>query len=286
LHAGAQHKEDEEDAVAVTRQVSLNNVHKGSVYAMDWQAEHQLLASGSNDKMLRICRPFNTDRDAMVGAALKGHSGTVRVLKFRPSGASSAAPLLASAGAGDCRPRLWDVQTESCQRVFSEHSATVQGLVWQDESVFVSGCEDGRLIAHDIRSATPVWSADLNAMVGSTRTISCLSLLGEEGLLGVGSAQGCLSVLREGRLLKDLSLHTADLRCLLPLHYHHTSLLLTASYDSTAALWSLPGLGLGEVSRLSGGHSDKLLSAAAFSRLPAVLTSGADGRVVLWTSST
>ena len=34
----------------------LENVHKGSVYAMDWHMRSQLLASGSNDKAIRVCR--------------------------------------------------------------------------------------------------------------------------------------------------------------------------------------------------------------------------------------
>lgn len=34
----------------------LENVHKGSVYAMDWHANSELLASGSNDKAIRISR--------------------------------------------------------------------------------------------------------------------------------------------------------------------------------------------------------------------------------------
>ncbi len=57
-----------------------------------------------------------------VGAALKGHTGTIRVMQFQPSSSSSASAsastagssasascLLASAGAGDFKPRLWDV---------------------------------------------------------------------------------------------------------------------------------------------------------------------------------
>lgn len=51
---------------------------------------------------------------------LKGHTGTVRAVKFRhfPSldHVSDYAPptdiLLASCGAGDFRPRLWDVSSE------------------------------------------------------------------------------------------------------------------------------------------------------------------------------
>lgn len=40
---------------------------------------------------------------------MKEHTGTIRVVKFLSEGSGGAA-LLASAGAGDCKPRLWDAQ--------------------------------------------------------------------------------------------------------------------------------------------------------------------------------
>ena len=43
---------------------------------------------------------------------MKGHTGTIRALSFQPQLYTATAPLLlASAGAGDNRPRLWDVTT-------------------------------------------------------------------------------------------------------------------------------------------------------------------------------
>lgn len=43
---------------------------------------------------------------------MKGHTGTIRTLSFQHQQYTASAPiLLASAGAGDNRPRLWDVAT-------------------------------------------------------------------------------------------------------------------------------------------------------------------------------
>lgn len=41
---------------AVTMSGEFLNVHKGSVYALDWLESQQLLVSGSNDKYLKICK--------------------------------------------------------------------------------------------------------------------------------------------------------------------------------------------------------------------------------------
>lgn len=85
----------------------LEDVHKGSVYAMDWHTGSKLLVTGSNDKYLRISRPLV----GRVCSALKGHTGTVRAVRFRSGpGISATDPLVLSAGAGDFRPRLWDVE--------------------------------------------------------------------------------------------------------------------------------------------------------------------------------
>jgi len=39
---------------AVRALVDFPEVHRGSVYALDWLQEDRLLASGSNDKLLKI----------------------------------------------------------------------------------------------------------------------------------------------------------------------------------------------------------------------------------------
>jgi WD40 repeat protein len=45
-----------------------------------------------------------------VSSTLKGHSGTIRAVKFNNCEGGDACSL-ASGGAGDCRLRLWDVQS-------------------------------------------------------------------------------------------------------------------------------------------------------------------------------
>jgi hypothetical protein len=69
-----------------------------------------------------VVSPCVSTMDGLMSGPFKGHNGTVRVVKFQPtaelSGATVAAAeeedapiLFASAGAGDCRPRLFDVFT-------------------------------------------------------------------------------------------------------------------------------------------------------------------------------
>jgi len=84
--------------------------------------------------------------------------GTVRAVKFAPPlGGTAGLNLLASAGAGDCKPRLWDVHTGSSHSVLHGHSAPVHGLLWLDGRTLLSGCEEGNIIAHDLRMSGAAW---------------------------------------------------------------------------------------------------------------------------------
>ena len=47
-------------------------------------------------------------QSGLVSGNYKGHNGTIRVVKFNNWGGSGAAEI-ASAGAGDCKPRIWDI---------------------------------------------------------------------------------------------------------------------------------------------------------------------------------
>ena len=57
-------------------------------------------------RFLSLCSPTT----GQCGEAMKEHTGTIRVVKFlsEHSSGSAGSALLASAGAGDCKPRLWD----------------------------------------------------------------------------------------------------------------------------------------------------------------------------------
>ena len=133
------------------------DIHKGSVY--DLTIAHTgssgstgLFATCSNDKNIRLGKlPDPTSAPprpvqgmaggglvgmvhaltpvASLKAPLKGHTGTIRCLRFSPTGpvtgpalsgqGGTAGPaFLASGGGGDCRARLWDVSTGSLIHVY------------------------------------------------------------------------------------------------------------------------------------------------------------------------
>ena len=60
--------------------------HRGSIYCMDWSPDGRLLATGSNDKSIKILQ-FDAHQFTQTGEdiELNFHSGTVRELAFVPN---------------------------------------------------------------------------------------------------------------------------------------------------------------------------------------------------------
>ena len=100
-------------------------------------------------------------QSGLVSGNYKGHNGTIRVVKFNDWVGIGAAEI-ASAGAGDCKPRIWDINEsrtiirrclllmpisivfrDSCSgknvATLSAHPDAVHGLFWKDRSTVVTG---------------------------------------------------------------------------------------------------------------------------------------------------
>jgi WD40 repeat protein len=90
------------------------NHHEGSIYCIDWTECERLVASGSNDKKIKIlvCPPLNDmdegeESDNLLELTLSGHQGIVRTLCFHPKNELN----LISGGEGDSALKIWDTET-------------------------------------------------------------------------------------------------------------------------------------------------------------------------------
>lgn len=222
---------------------------------------------------------------------------------------------MASGGAGDYRARVWDLSTGSCARVLTEHTAAVHGLHWTSSNTLLTGCEEGVLIHHDLRSPSPIALYRLSDLLEQfhdtpgtwSRSICTLGGLsggqsgGKEGLVVLGCTTGQCSVfsLSEERLVADDKLHGDDIRslCALPSPQlpHH---MVLASYDHNATVWQWRPVPSSAVSSHSvkfwqaenrvrlQAHADKVLAVTCIPRhhtLGGIVTTGAEGKVMLWT---
>lgn len=93
--------------------------HRGSVYCCGFNTAGDLLATGSNDKTLRLMS-FNAD-ECKVGAELElnMHDGTVRDLIFLDEASQK---VLVSGGAGNCNIAVTDCQSGRTFKNFNGHT--------------------------------------------------------------------------------------------------------------------------------------------------------------------
>ena len=90
--------------------------HIGSIYCVDWSKTSRLVATGSNDKMIKILvtpnfEEVDNDQKAWQNEAkemeLKGHKGIVRTVCFNPIDPT----ILLSGGLMENDVKVWDTET-------------------------------------------------------------------------------------------------------------------------------------------------------------------------------
>ncbi|XP_054420991.1 WD repeat-containing protein 47 isoform X3 [Pteronotus mesoamericanus] len=137
-----------------------NKHHKGSIYCVAWSPCGQLLATGSNDKYVKVL-PFNAETCNATGPDLEFsmHDGTIRDLAFM-EGPESGGAILISAGAGDCNIYTTDCQRGQGLHALSGHTGSAVASVAVDPSgrLLATGQEDSSCMLYDIRGGRMVQS--------------------------------------------------------------------------------------------------------------------------------
>ncbi|KAJ8384533.1 hypothetical protein AAFF_G00204480 [Aldrovandia affinis] len=241
-----------------------NKHHKGSIYCVAWSHCGQLLATGSNDKYVKVL-PFNAESCNATGPDLEFsmHDGTIRDLAFM-EGPESGGAILISAGAGDCNIYTTDCQRGQGLHALSGHTGHILSLYTWGGWMIASGSQDKTVRFWDLRVP------------------SCVRVVGT-ALHGTGSAVASVAVDPSGRLLAT---GQEDCSCMLPLlglttpgaHY-----LLTGSYDNKVIITDLQGDLTKQLPlTVVGEHGDKVIQCRWHTHDLSFLSSSADRTVTLW----
>lgn len=102
--------------------------HKGSIYCMSWTPDGSLIATGSNDKTVKLMK-FNADTSNLEGQEIElaMHDGTVRDVCFIED-TTNRSSLLISGGAGDCKIYVTDCETGQPYQALSGHSGMYERI--------------------------------------------------------------------------------------------------------------------------------------------------------------
>uniref|UniRef100_A0A1A7Y0Q9 WD repeat domain 47 n=1 Tax=Iconisemion striatum TaxID=60296 RepID=A0A1A7Y0Q9_9TELE len=262
-----------------------NKHHKGSIYCVAWSHCGQLLATGSNDKYVKVL-PFNADACNATGPDLEFsmHDGTIRDLAFM-EGPESGGSILISAGAGDCNIYTTDCQRGQGLHALSGHTGHILTLYTWGGWMIASGSQDKTVRFWDLRvpSCVRVVGTTLH---GSGSAVASVAVDPSGRLLATGQEDSTCMLydIRGGRIVQTCRPHSSDIRSVrFSPGAHH---LLTGSYDNKIIVSDLQGdLTKPLPQTLAGEHWDKVIQCRWHPQDHTFLSSSADRTVVLWAPS-
>ncbi|KAL3284875.1 hypothetical protein HHI36_019012 [Cryptolaemus montrouzieri] len=276
---------EEHEAYQPTVLFKITKHHKGSIYCLAWSPVGDLMATGSNDKTVKLMR-FNGDTSKLEGdeIELSMHDGTIRDLCFLED-TSNKSSLLISGGAGDCKIYVTDCATGTPFQALSGHTGHILSLYTWGGAMFVSGSHDKTVRFWDLRTRGCVNMVTPCTVPGTRQGSPVASLcVDPSGRLLVSGHEDSSCVLydiRGGRNIQCFKPHSADIRSIRfsPSAYY----LLTGGYDNKLVLTDLQGdLTLPLPSVVVAQHQDKVISSRWHPSEFSFLSTSADKTATLW----
>ncbi|GMR56462.1 hypothetical protein PMAYCL1PPCAC_26657, partial [Pristionchus mayeri] len=259
--------------------------HRGSVYCLGFNPTGELLATGSNDKSLRLMA-FNSEA-CKIGAEmeLNVHDGTVRDVIFLDDHSSTRSSVLVSGGAGSCHLHLSDCNSGQTFSALRGHTAPILGLyTWaaSEGNIFVSCSQDKTIRFWDIRQ-----SASINVIAPGGRmsnapvTSVCVDPSGALLISGHEDASVTMFDIGGGRVLQSFRPHADEVRTV---RFSNAAYyLLSASYDRRIVITDMRGDLTNPLMYLPvAEHSDKVIQCRWHPYDFSFLSTSADRSAVLW----
>ena len=262
------------------------NHHMGSIYCLDWSVSGRLLASGSNDKLIKLMvvpelsestnSKKNEEIDDILELPIEGHNGTVRSLCFDPS---SDLTLLTS-GDLDKNIKMWDTENGSSKGELVGHTNDVTSIKWSnDGNFFGSGSADKTIKLWDLKSLREICSVQTLGY-GSINDISLLNT-GEMLIVAAAHVDGKITIWDAQRksLFTEIKENTQQKEVRGITFSPDGKYLVSGGFDNKVKIYDIMNN-----FNLTGEleHNDKVVSVKWHPDLPILISTSADKTARLW----
>ncbi|OQV24381.1 WD repeat-containing protein 47 [Hypsibius exemplaris] len=249
--------------------------HKSSVFCMAWDPPGDLLATGSNDKTIKLAG-FDAQRQCLIdkNMDLRIHADTIRDIVFMNQASSAVSGMIS--GSADGKIILTDCGPLTPVKTYNEHTGSVFSLHTWAGHFFVSGSADKTCRLFDIRKPSAIRIID-NQRGSPDTPVTCVRVDATGKVLATTHENGDLMIwdLCGDRTIQIIKAHQKETRGLSIAP--KSNLLLTASYDKTVLAHNMEGnLFQPLPAVIAATHSDKVIQCHFHPRDLTFITTSAD----------
>ena len=264
------------------------NYHFGSIFSIDWSPSGHLIATGSNDKTIKLMtipelyltnnnEKKILDENETTEMQITGNQGTVRSLCFEPNNDI----ILLSANSGENTIKIWDTIKGINIGYLEGHNSDVNSVKWSNDSQLFASCGLDKTVRFwDIRERkninilSVIQYADINdiAVFSSSHNI----------IVAVGHTDGLMTIWDYSKqcVIKEIYEHNEQIRSVA--FSPDGKYLLSGAFDAKIKIYDINNNFnfIGEIE-----HGDKVVSCKWHPDIPLIISTSADKTARVWLPS-
>ena len=264
------------------------NYHFGSIFSIDWSPSGRLIATGSNDKTIKLMNisdlyTINTNNKKIINEnetqemQITGNQGTVRSLCFEPGNDN----ILLSANSGENIIKIWDTLRGVNIGCLEGHNSDVNSVKWSNDSQLFASCGLDKTVRFwDIREhkniniLSAIQYANINDFAVLCKTNS--------NIIAVGHTDGLMTIWDYSKqsVIKEIYGHNEQIRSVA--FSPDGKYLLSGAFDAKIKIYDVKNNFnfVGEIE-----HNDKVVSCKWHPEIPLIVSTSADKTARVWIPS-
>ena len=264
------------------------NYHFGSIFSIDWSPSGRLIATGSNDKTIKLMNisdlyTINTNNKKIINEnetqemQITGNQGTVRSLCFEPGNDN----ILLSANSGENIIKIWDTLRGVNIGCLEGHNSDVNSVKWSNDSQLFASCGLDKTVRFwDIREhkniniLSAIQYANINDFAVLCKTNS--------NIIAVGHTDGLMTIWDYSKqsVIKEIYGHNEQIRSVA--FSPDGKYLLSGAFDAKIKIYDVKNNFnfIGEIE-----HNDKVVSCKWHPEIPLIVSTSADKTARVWIPS-